>query len=61
VAKIQEYLNRDRRNFMLTAHARRKTYEDFYKEKIAELITMYKAKLNLWQYDLCEVTKRQHS
>jgi hypothetical protein len=46
---------------MLTAHARRKTYEDFYKEKIAELITMYKAKLNLWQYDLCEVTKRQHS
>lgn len=29
VVKIQDNLNRDRRNFMLTAHARRKTYEDF--------------------------------
>jgi hypothetical protein len=32
--KIFEYLNKDRRTFMLTAHAKRKTYEDFYKEKI---------------------------
>lgn len=31
---ILGHLNKDRRTFMLTAHAKRKTYEDFYKDKI---------------------------
>lgn len=42
---------------MLSAHSKKKTYEDFYKEKMAEIISLYKSKMNLWLGDLINVTK----
>lgn len=57
IMKIYYNLNVDRRNFMLTAHINKKTYEDFYKDKIAEIISLYRNKMNLWLADLFNVIK----